>query len=68
MNGWRDTWAAVQITGVIFSTLVSIVVWGIPLRALTGAFVVGAIAVARINGRGNRSSSEMERPRPPRGA
>lgn len=68
MNGWRGTWAAAQMTGVIFSSLVWIVVWGLSLRALAGALVVGAIAVAGRNSRpmlwwrfGARRANDLER-------
>lgn len=68
MNGWRGAWAAAQITGVLFSTFVWIVVWGLSLRALAGALVVGAIAVAGRNRRpmlwwrfGARPAKHLER-------
>lgn len=51
MNGWRGPWAAAQITGVLLSTLVWIVVCGLSLPALAAAFVVGALAVAGRNTR-----------------
>ncbi len=48
MNGWRGTWAAAQITGVIFSSLVWIVVWGLSFPALVVAAAVGvALAIGR---------------------
>ena len=48
MNRWRGTWAAAQITGVVFSSLVWIVVWGLSLPALLVAL---AVAVALLVGR-----------------
>lgn len=51
MNAWRGTWAAAQITGVIFSSLVWIVVWGLSLPALV---VAGAIGVALVITRNTR--------------
>jgi hypothetical protein len=68
VSGWRGAWAAAQITGVLFSTLVWIVVWGLSLPAFAGALVVGAIAVAGRNTRpmlcwrfGARSANDLER-------
>lgn len=46
MNGWRGAWAASQITGVLFSSLVWIVVWGLSLPALVAMLVIGVTAVA----------------------
>ena len=51
MNGWRGTWAAAQITGVIFSNLVWIVVCGLSFPALVLAAAVG---VALVIGRNTR--------------
>ena len=51
MNRWRGTWAAAQITGVIFSSLVWIVVWGLSLPALV---VTAAIGIALVFGRNTR--------------
>lgn len=51
MNGWRGTWAAAQITGVIVSSLVWIVVWGLSLPALV---VTAAIGVAFVIARNTR--------------
>ena len=51
MNGWRSTWAAAQITGAIFSSLVWIVVWGLSLPALV---VAGGIGVALVITRNTR--------------
>ncbi len=51
MNGWRWGWAAAQITGVIFSTLVWIVVWGISLTALVVAAAIGVALVITRNTR-----------------
>lgn len=51
MNDWRGTWAAAQITGVIFSTLVWIVVWGLSLPAL---LVTLAVGVGLVIGRNTR--------------
>ena len=51
MNGWRGNWAAAQITGVLFSSLVWIVVWGLSLPALVAFLVVGVAAVAARNTR-----------------
>ena len=51
MNRWRGTWAAAQITGVIFSSLVWIVVWGLSLPTL---LVTAAISVALVIGRNTR--------------
>lgn len=51
MNGWRGTWAAAQITGVIFSSLVWIVVWGLSLPA---PVVTAAIGLALVIGRNTR--------------
>lgn len=48
MKGWRGAWAAAQITGVVFSSLVWIVVWGLSLQAL---LVAAAIGVALVIGR-----------------
>jgi hypothetical protein len=48
VNGWRGTWAAAQITGVIFSTLMWVVVWGLSFPALV---VAAAIGVALMFGR-----------------
>lgn len=45
MNGWRGTWARAQITGVLFSSLVWIVMWGLSLPALVGILLVGFAAV-----------------------
>ena len=51
MNAWRGTWAAAQITGAIFSSLVWIVVWGLSLPALV---VAGGIGVALVITRNTR--------------
>jgi hypothetical protein len=51
VNGWHGTWAAAQITGVVFSSLVWIVVWGLSLPAL---LVAGAIGVSLVIGRNTR--------------
>ena len=51
MNGWRGTWAAAQITGVIFSSLVRIVVWGLSLPALVVAMAAGTVLVIGRNTR-----------------
>lgn len=51
MNRWRATWAKAQITGLLFSTLVWIVVWGLSLLALVVSLVVGVAAVAGRNTR-----------------
>lgn len=51
MNRWRGTWAAAQITGVTFSSLVWIVVCGFSLPALV---VTAAIGVALVIGRSTR--------------
>ena len=51
MNGWRSTWAAAQITGVIFSSLFWIVVCGLLLPALV---VAAAIGVTLVIGRHTR--------------
>lgn len=51
MNGWRGSWVAAQITGVVFSSLVWIVVWGLSLPAL---LVVLAVGVAAVIGRNSR--------------
>ena len=48
MNGWCGSWAAAQITGVIFSSLVWIVVGGLSFPALV---VTAAISVALVIGR-----------------
>jgi hypothetical protein len=68
VNGWRGTWAAAQITGVLFSTFVWIVVWGLSPVVLAWALVVGAIAVAGRNTRpmlwwrlGARPANDLER-------
>lgn len=48
MNRWRGTWAAAQVTGVIFSSLVWIVVCGLSLSALVVAAAIGvALVIAR---------------------
>jgi len=51
MNGCRGTWAAAQITGVIFSSLVWIVVWGLSLPALLVTMAVGTVLVIGRNSR-----------------
>ena len=51
MNRWRGTWAAAQLTGAIFSSLVWIVVWGLSLPAL---LVTAAIGIALVIGRNTR--------------
>lgn len=51
MNGWRGSWAAAQVTGVVFSSLVWIVVWGLSLPALVLIVAVGVAAVVRRNTR-----------------
>lgn len=51
MNRWRGTWAAAQLTGVIFSTLVWIVVCGLSVPALV---VTAAVGVAVVIGRNTR--------------
>ena len=51
MNGWRGTWAMAQITGVLFSSLVWIVVWGLSLPALVSVLAIGVAAVAARNTR-----------------
>lgn len=52
MNGWRGTWARAQITGVVFSSLVWIVVAGLSIPALA---VILAIGVAAVTGRNTRA-------------
>ena len=51
MNRWRGTWAAAQLTGVIFSSLVWIVVSGLSFPAMV---VTAAIGVALVIGRNTR--------------
>ena len=51
MNGWRCHWAAAQITSVLFSSLVWIVLWGLSLPALVGTLLVGIAAVSARNTR-----------------
>jgi len=51
VNGWHGTWARAQITGVLFSCLVWIVVWGLSLAALVGILLVGIAAVVARNTR-----------------
>jgi hypothetical protein len=51
VNRWRGTWAAAQLTGVIFSSLVWIVVCGLSLPALV---VTAAIGIALVIGRNTR--------------
>ncbi|CAL8979784.1 hypothetical protein PROP_02928 [Propionicimonas sp. T2.31MG-18] len=51
MNRWRGAWAAAQITGVIFSSLVWIVVCGLSLPALV---VTAAIGIALVITRNTR--------------
>lgn len=51
MKGWRGSWAAAQITGVIFSSLVWIVVWGLSFPALLVALAVGITLVIGRNTR-----------------
>ena len=45
MTGWRWCWFRAQITGVLFSTLVWIVVWGTSLPAIAGVIAVGVLHV-----------------------
>jgi len=49
VNGWRGAWARAQITGVLFSSLVWIVVWGLSLPVLVGILLVGVAAVSARN-------------------
>lgn len=51
MNGWRGTWARAQITGIVFSSLVWIVVAGLSIPALAVILAVGIVAVAGRNTR-----------------
>lgn len=51
MNGWRVTWAAAQITGAVFSSLVWIVVWGLSLPTLLVTMAVGTVLVIGRNTR-----------------
>lgn len=51
MNGWRGSWAAARITGVIFSSLVWIVVWGLSLPTLLVTMAVGLVLVIGRNTR-----------------
>lgn len=51
MTGWRGTWARAQITSVLFSSLVWIVVWGLSLPALVSVLAIGIAAVAARNTR-----------------
>lgn len=51
MKGWRGTWAAAQITGAVFSSLVWIVVWGLSLPALLVTMAVGTVLVIGRNTR-----------------
>ena len=43
MNGWRATWAAAQITGAVFSSLVWIFVWRLSLPTLLVTMAVGTL-------------------------
>lgn len=45
MAGWRGSWFRAQVTGVLFSTLVWIVVWGTSLPAIAGVIAVGVLHV-----------------------
>jgi hypothetical protein len=48
VKSWRGSWAAAQTTGVVFSSLVWIVVWGLSFPALVVALAVGiALVVGR---------------------
>lgn len=49
MKGWRGSWAAAQTTGVVFSSLVWIVVWGLSFPALVVTLAVGIALVAGRN-------------------
>ncbi len=49
MSSWRGAWAAAQVTGVLFSTLVWIAVWGLSLPSLMVILAVGAAAVGGRN-------------------
>lgn len=51
MNRWRGTWAAAQITGVIFSSLVWIVVCGLWFPALVVTAALGIVLVIGRNAR-----------------
>lgn len=51
MTGWRGSWAAAQTTGVLFSSLVWIVVWGLSLPGLALIVAVGFAVVLRRNTR-----------------
>lgn len=51
MNGWRGSWAAAQITGALFSSLVWIVVRGLSLPALLVTMAVGTVLVIGRNTR-----------------
>jgi len=51
VNSWRGTWAAAQLTGVIFSSLVWIVVCGLSLQALVVAAAIGIALVITRNTR-----------------
>lgn len=51
MNGWRGAWAAAQLTGVIFSSLVWIVACGLSFPAL---LVMAAIGLTLVIGRNTR--------------
>lgn len=68
MNGWRGIWAAAQITAVLFSSLVWIVVWGLSLPALLAALAVGIVLMLGRNTRpmlwwrfGARPANEFQR-------
>ncbi len=54
MTGWRVTWAKAQITGVVFSSLVWIVVAGLSIPALALILAVGTAALAGRNTRAMR--------------
>ena len=49
MTGWRWSWFRAQTTGVLFSTLVWILVWGTSLPALAGVIAVGVLHVTGRN-------------------
>jgi hypothetical protein len=51
VNGWRGRWAEAQITAVLFSSLVWIVVWGLSLPAILVALAVGIVLVIGRNTR-----------------
>jgi len=51
VSGWRGSWAMAQITGMVFSTLVWVVVAGLSIPALALILAAGVAAIAARNSR-----------------